>query len=157
MSNISMGTSIENLLASQQAAERLLQCLEKQGGEGNIVLLDHITYIIGKLSDAGRKIEENLPEYLHDMGMQHAAVRLDISVIYILPTHLDKMLSSKEPDIRRTAVRCGELSDEQMERALKDEDRMVREAAQQRVQGGGKPIIQKNPSPISLAALVRKN
>jgi hypothetical protein len=77
---------------------------------------------------AQHEIESRLPAYVFDSGIHWAAGKLSLSVADMFPTHRDMMLSRYDEGVRQVAVRCGDLREEQLQKALHDSESCVKQA-----------------------------
>lgn len=77
--------------------------------------------------------EKKLPEYFNDPCVQYATRTLRVgNPANFFTAHLERGLVHEDLDVRIAAVKHGELSDAQLERALIDKDSRIREAASRR-------------------------
>lgn len=146
--NEDLKTTIEQLLDTQAAAwvlsEKLKRMQQLSATTNTDVSnsLSQVEQILANLDIAKRELEIKLPEYVFDAGVQWAASQLGMSLVDIFPTHLDRMLVHEDEGIRNVAVRCGDLTAEQLQKALNDPSSWVSEVAYQRAQNGNKPMPQ---------------
>ena len=156
---------IDLLLSAQEAAEMLFEKLQRM--ESHTPHLCAVTAasisdgqlltgrVLSNLSVAHREIESRLPDYVFDSGVHWAAGKLSLSVADMFPTHLDMMLSHHDEGIRQVAVRCGDLSEEQLQKALQDPEIWVRQAAETRIRDGNKPSIHRDLPVVTLKSVAR--
>ncbi len=160
-----MKATIDQLLASQDATAALLDRLKRMEsnahhlGKGVMANIAESQIQVGRvlenLSTVQREIENALPEYVKDRGVYWAAGKLGISVINMFPAHLESMLSHQEEGIREIAVRCGDLNDEQLQKARNDHENFVRQAAETRFKNGNKPLIHGDMTNVTLESVAR--
>jgi|APCry4251928276_1046603.scaffolds.fasta_scaffold182691_2 hypothetical protein len=163
--NESLKVVIDQLLSAQETANMLfekLQHMESNAPHHYSVTAASIPdsqlltgRILSSLTAAQHEIESRLPAYVFDSGVHWAAGKLSLSVVDMFPTHLDMMLSHHDGGIRNVAVRCGELSEEQLQKALQDPEIWVKQAAETRKRDGNKPSIHRDLPVVTLKSVAR--
>ncbi|GAB5604890.1 hypothetical protein [Sideroxyarcus sp. TK5] len=163
--NENLKVIIDQLLSAQETAEMLFEKLQRM--ESHTPHLCAVTAasisdgqlltgrVLSNLSVAQREIESRLPDYAFDSGVHWAAGKLNLSVACMFPTHLDMMLSHHDEGIRQVAVRCGDLSEEQLQKALHDPESWVRQAAETRKRDGNKSSIHRDLPMVTLKSIAR--
>lgn len=132
---------IEKSVDTEQAAELLINKLQQlhNGATDPIAQQNLFTNIetaknLKQCVEMLRKsYEKKLPEYFNDPGVQYATRKLGVgNPANFFAAHLEHALVHEDADVRMAAVKYGELSDAQLERALTDKDSRIRVTASQR-------------------------
>lgn len=132
---------IEKSVDTEQAAELLINKLQllQNSATDSLVQQELFTNIEAaknlkqRVEMLRKSYEKKLPEYFNDPGVQYATLKLGVgNPANFFTAHLERGLLHENTDVRMAAVKHGELSDAQLERALIDKDSRIRETANQR-------------------------